>query len=529
MPILYVNTGSGPNSGNGDNLRTAFNKINESLRFLSTSTDFRDLLPNQTNFYNIGSSTSTWNNLYTRKIYLDDKVLEIDANDLLVYDGVPVKTIYSDSNPPANFSTGTLWFNSNLGRIFIYYDGYWVDSSTGGGGGGVDFENINSNIISVLDNTYDIGSSSTAFKSLYIENILINGQELTIDNSGTLTVNSLPFIGEPGPSGPSAYDVAVSNGFVGTESAWLSSLTGPQGPQGPGANQALNTTSSVTFSNLTVTNTSLFNGPVFFNNTVTYFYSTNSVFTDNLIEIHQPPESLGPTWTIDDGLDVGIKMHHYGSNSTGTVAALIIDNTSKKLEWIENGYGASKEYGTLKIKSLELSTSSSSLTFGDATVQVTAFLGTGTLVSSSVDSEFSKVAFTATDSTNVIGGTVRGIVPTSNTNTLQVGYLVIPQNTTNVDYTLELNDQGKHIYSTTSTGIQLVIIPPNSSVPFPIGTAISLILDGSGLVQITTSTGVILNLAGIGVVDNLTLTTKGMASLLKVGINTWFVNGVGVY
>jgi hypothetical protein len=34
----------------------------------------------------------------------------------------------------------------------------------------------------------------------------------------------------------SAYDVAVSNGFVGTESEWLDSLTGPQGDQGlPGA------------------------------------------------------------------------------------------------------------------------------------------------------------------------------------------------------------------------------------------------------------------------------------------------------
>ena len=50
---------------------------------------------------------------------------------------------------------------------------------------------------------------------------------------------------EPGPEGPqgqSAYDVAVANGFIGTEVDWLTSLigsqgpagaTGPQGPQGP--------------------------------------------------------------------------------------------------------------------------------------------------------------------------------------------------------------------------------------------------------------------------------------------------------
>lgn len=41
--------------------------------------------------------------------------------------------------------------------------------------------------------------------------------------------------GEPGPQGdegPSAYEVAVANGFVGTEAAWLASLVGPQGIQG---------------------------------------------------------------------------------------------------------------------------------------------------------------------------------------------------------------------------------------------------------------------------------------------------------
>ena len=32
--------------------------------------------------------------------------------------------------------------------------------------------------------------------------------------------------------GYSAYDIAVQNGFVGTEAEWLASLIGPQGPKG---------------------------------------------------------------------------------------------------------------------------------------------------------------------------------------------------------------------------------------------------------------------------------------------------------
>lgn len=38
--------------------------------------------------------------------------------------------------------------------------------------------------------------------------------------------------GEDGTPGPSAYDVAVANGFVGSQSAWLASLVGPEGPAG---------------------------------------------------------------------------------------------------------------------------------------------------------------------------------------------------------------------------------------------------------------------------------------------------------
>lgn len=43
--------------------------------------------------------------------------------------------------------------------------------------------------------------------------------------------------GPIGPAGLSAYEVAVENGFEGTEEEWLLSLigeTGPQGPEGPG-------------------------------------------------------------------------------------------------------------------------------------------------------------------------------------------------------------------------------------------------------------------------------------------------------
>jgi len=41
-----------------------------------------------------------------------------------------------------------------------------------------------------------------------------------------------PGPGARGPAGDSAYEVAVSEGFSGTESEWLASLEGPQGAEG---------------------------------------------------------------------------------------------------------------------------------------------------------------------------------------------------------------------------------------------------------------------------------------------------------
>ncbi|WP_448670408.1 hypothetical protein [Pseudoxanthomonas mexicana] len=62
---------------------------------------------------------------------------------------------------------------------------------------------------------------------------------LALDGRVTNLENAPPGTGTPGRDGYSAYEVAIQNGFVGTETEWLASLqgrdgdTGPRGPQGP--------------------------------------------------------------------------------------------------------------------------------------------------------------------------------------------------------------------------------------------------------------------------------------------------------
>lgn len=67
----------------------------------------------------------------------------------------------------------------------------------------------------------------------------------TLGGDGKVPADQLPAGlggGTPGAAGASAYEIAVANGFVGSEAVWLASLVGPQGatgPQGPQGIQGL--------------------------------------------------------------------------------------------------------------------------------------------------------------------------------------------------------------------------------------------------------------------------------------------------
>jgi len=81
MTIMYVNTGSSPNKGDGDSLRVSFTKINENFRQLTGL---------------IGTGTS---------MVIASDIAPVDAN------------------------LGTLWWDQVGGRLYIQYDNTWIDAS----------------------------------------------------------------------------------------------------------------------------------------------------------------------------------------------------------------------------------------------------------------------------------------------------------------------------------------------------------------------------------------------------------------
>jgi collagen type VII alpha len=94
---------------------------------------------------------------------------------------------------------------------------------------------------------------------------------------------------------------------------------------------------------LYVTGQAVFSNNVIFNGTTTNVFSTNTVYTDNIIELHYP-NTPGNVWSVNDGKDIGFRLHYY--NGTDTNAGLVLANDTKYLEW----YGSGVEDTTSTIK-----------------------------------------------------------------------------------------------------------------------------------------------------------------------------------
>ncbi len=105
----------------------------------------------------------------------------------------------------------------------------------------------------------------------------------------------------------------------------------------------------------------------------------------------------------------------------------------------------------------------------------------------------------------------------------------IQQNSRSADYTLVLDDAGKHIYhpSADTTG-RTWTIPANASVAFPIGTAITFVNDtGAGIITIAITTDTLVA-AGTGSTGSRSLAANGVATAIKVTSTRWFISGSGL-
>lgn len=104
---------------------------------------------------------------------------------------------------------------------------------------------------------------------------------------------------------------------------------------------------------------------------------------------------------------------------------------------------------------------------------------------------------------------------------------LIPQNSQSANYTGVLADQGKHLFHPSGDdNPRTFTIPANSSVAYPVGTAITFVNKINVLtIAITTDT---LTWAEDSTTGSRTLAANGVATALKITSTEWLISGTGL-
>jgi hypothetical protein len=150
---------------------------------------------------------------------------------------------------------------------------------------------------------------------------------------------------------------------------------------------------------------------------------------------------------------------------------------------------------------------------------VTDETGTGALVFATSPALVTPVLGTPTSGT-LSNCTVDG--------TTSVGFRTIPQNSQSANYTLVLDDSGKHIFHPVAdNNARTFTIPADGSVAFPVGTAITFINMAVANVTIAITTDT-LTLSPAGTSGSRTLATNGSATCIKITSTQWLISGSGL-
>jgi hypothetical protein len=240
--------------------------------------------------------------------------------------------------------------------------------------------------------------------------------------------------------------------------------------------------------------------------------------------------------------NVVMRLGTYGANVVGNLDVTGTINVNNVLTVSTSSPAASPSITVITTQNNELRLravsnnwsyyANGSLIFPDNTIQRTAFTG------SAIDQTARNTANTATNNITIMTGvndtqntrinSIETINNSQNTS-INAAAQTVPQNAQSTNYVLQLTDAGKHIYYTQASNT-ILYIPTTSNVAFSNGSTIMIVSRTSSSANVTVSpnTGVTMYLAGNTTSASRNVTTYGMATLIQVAANTWFINGTGV-
>ena len=237
MTIYYINTGTSPNAGNGDSLRTAFTKIN---------TNFGTLVEQIAG----GTASTLVAGTYTFALS-NTGTVSLNGEPFVSGSSSAVASDIAPTSP----GLGDLWYDTVAGQLFVYYDSGWIDASpntTGPQGEAGPTGPQGNQGPAGADSTvpgptgpngapiYEGTSPPQDANSLWYDT---TGGRLYIYYDNSWVDASPTTVGPPGPTGPSGAQgepgvegptgPSGTNGSEGpTGPSGANGVDGPQGPQG---------------------------------------------------------------------------------------------------------------------------------------------------------------------------------------------------------------------------------------------------------------------------------------------------------
>lgn len=213
--------------------------------------------------------------------------------------------------------------------------------------------------------------------------------------------------------------------------------------------------------------------------------------------------------------------------SAGVAYKFVLKDSLGSLIWTVDNITS---MGSLSLQNVD-NVAISGGTIANVTIADSTFSGSATNVSGVVAIGNGGTGATAAISARAnLGAAAKGantditsLASTTTINGTVIGYRDIPLNVQGGAYQLALLDAGKCIDITTGG----VTIPANSTLAFPVGTAVMVYNDSAVNQTISIATDT-LRQAGTANTGSRTLAQYGVCTLVKVGSTTWVISGAGV-
>lgn len=299
--------------------------------------------------------------------------------------GGNIKSTFLDGYVIVTQNNGTLTTSTGL-----QFTG--TDSRLTVGGTIASGDNILENNVRVLTNVRPTAGTAISITSVTTSNGAVT---FTINNEGVTSLNGSDYLAVSAVSGNvTLANLGVQSLTAGADLS-VTSNTGTVTISNTSTLQSITNRGAITNNALTITNTTgsststqgalvvdggvgigqnlnvggtlnvwgaaTFSSPVTFSGTATFVYSTNTYYTDNLIDLHTAPTGVNTEWSADDGKDIGLRFSYFNRTlSTGSSAALVLSNSSQQLEFFSVGTESNTgtfinaTYGTFKTGNITL-------------------------------------------------------------------------------------------------------------------------------------------------------------------------------